>query len=108
MSRHQSKVRRCRLLWKTGKLSDMEEKGFLLNELHQESLAEYAPSLGVKGALLIKSSEEIDRCDLPDDYGWAHLIERLEMFKVPGDHLSIFEPEGVEAMAEGLRDYLKS
>jgi len=103
---HQEKVRRCSAAWVNGTLTELEDRAFYLNELHQQLLINYAPSVRVRDALLVKSSAEIEGCDLPPDYGWGKWIEHLEMIMVPGDHFAVFAPAAVDTLVPGLQGYL--
>ncbi len=103
---HQEKVRRCRDAWANGTLIELEDRAFYLNELHQELLVGYAPTAHVREALLVKSSAEIEGCDLPEDYGWGAWIGHLDTIMVPGDHLAVFAPAAVDTLVPGLQGYL--
>ncbi|MCC7054600.1 MAG: amino acid adenylation domain-containing protein [Gemmatimonadaceae bacterium] len=103
---HQEKVRRCSAAWTNGTLTSLEDRAFYLNELHQQLLVDYAPRRRVSNALLVKSSADIEGCDLPADYGWGPWIGQLEMIMVPGDHLNVFAPAAVDTLVPGLQGYL--
>ena len=92
--------------WRTGTLIKLEDRAFVLNELHQQTLVGYAPRVKLPDALLIKSSAEIEGTDLPDDYGWGAWVEHLHMISVPGNHFEVFAPAAVDTFTPGLQGYL--
>ncbi len=104
--RSREKIARCSVAWKNGTLTDLQDRAFYLNELHQQLVVDYAPTTGVSSALLIKSSGEIEGADLPLDYGWGAWIPELETMFVPGDHFNVFAPAAVDVMAPKLLRYL--
>ena len=103
---HREKVRRSSAAWANGTLTELEDRAFYLNELHQQLLVGYAPTARVAEALLVKSSGDIEGTDLPEDYGWGEWITRLEMVTVPGDHFTVFAPASVDTLVPGLQGYL--
>jgi len=103
---HRERVRRCSAAWSNGTLTELEDRAFFLNELHQELLVDYAPQVRLREALLVKSSAEIEGCDLPPDYGWGEWIAHLDMIMVPGDHFAVFAPAAVDTLVPGLQGYL--
>ncbi len=92
--------------WRTGTLIKLEDRAFVLNELHQRTLHGYAPRVKIPDALLIKSSAEIEGTDLPADYGWGAWVEHLDMISVPGNHFEVFSPAAVDTFVPGLQGYL--
>ena len=103
---YQERIRHFSMAWNAGTLSELEDRAFFLNERHQQLLAHYAPSGRVIDALLIKSSEPTEGVDLPQDYGWGALIDRLRVVTVPATHFTVFEPTAIDAMVPVLQSYL--
>ena len=100
------KTARFSAAWAKGTLTELEDRAFYLNELHQQRVAHYVPAGRVREALLVKSSEEIEGCDLPLDYGWGALVDDLQMVTIFADHFTLFAPAGVDSLVPGLQGYL--
>ena len=49
-----------------------------------------------------------DKYELGPDYGWVELVDELEIIDVPGNHISIFHEENIEAVAAAFRTSLES
>jgi amino acid adenylation domain-containing protein len=72
-----------------------------LREEHYRSMLDYQPG-GFSGVPhLLKVRFPGDQLEIPADYGWGKLSGgRLVTHEIPGQHLTIFEPENVPALAQ--------
>ncbi len=43
-----------------------------------------------------------------DDYGWNDLVDELEIIDVPGNHVSVFHNDNIDAIAAAFRTALPS
>jgi thioesterase domain-containing protein len=102
----QARLQRCAEAWNKGTLTDLEDRAFYLNELHQQLLEDYTPKARVRDALLIKSAADVETSHLPDDYGWGAVIDSLKFLPVPADHFTVFAAPSIEKMVPGLQSYL--
>jgi thioesterase domain-containing protein len=68
----------------------------------------YRPPVYQGRITLFKTSMISDKVERPDDYGWACLAGGgLNIFLISGEHLTLFEPENIAALAQVLTDALR-
>lgn len=90
-----------------GNLTKPEDRTFFLNELHYRTLAGYKPSGSIHSALLLRATEQSDRCNLPYDYGWhPGLIENLVIEEIETDHVNLFDKDVLPSVAIAIESYL--
>ena len=105
---HLNRLARCELLWREGRLDDLDDRLFFLNELHARLIQDFIPQGRVSNALLVRSVAPNDLAVLPWDYGWTEaLVSNLTIAEVPVTHLDLFVPEGIEAMHGAVIDFLE-
>jgi len=49
-----------------------------------------------------------DKFAVGDDYGWNDLVDELEILDVPGNHVSVFHRDNIEAIASAFREALSA
>ncbi len=77
-----------------------------VREQHDASAAGYRPPPLDVELVLFKTEAVDDKFEVDEDYGWGGLVRRLEIERVDGRHLSMFEPEHVGTLAERVGDRL--
>lgn len=55
---------------------------------------------------LFKAAIQSDKIESPEDYGWGALSPDFRIIPVAGKHLTLFEPENVDHLANALRPAL--
>jgi len=55
---------------------------------------------------LFKAAIQSDKVESPEDYGWSELSPDFRIIPVAGKHLTLFEPENVDHLANALRPAL--
>ncbi|PPE67846.1 non-ribosomal peptide synthetase [Caldimonas caldifontis] len=74
------------------------------DRIYQRARRLYRPRELTVPVLLVRASDSPS----PDpDLGWHHCVRRLDLCVVPGDHLSILQPPGVDRLASHLRHTLQ-
>ena len=74
-----------------------------VREENWRAMKGYQPARYPGRITLFKAMTASDKIEWPDDYGWSDVAgSGLEIIKVPGSHLVLFEPENVESLAESL------
>ncbi|RYD46936.1 MAG: hypothetical protein EOP83_28835, partial [Verrucomicrobiaceae bacterium] len=78
-----------------------------VREENWRAMQAYKPS-SFKGRItLFKTSMVSDKVERPADYGWACLAgSGLDIFPVPGEHLTLFAPENITTLARVLGESL--
>ncbi len=70
-----------------------------VREAHWQSMTIYQPPAIDCHITLFKTQSADDKFELPHDYGWSRLVKTLEIIEVPGQHLTMFAPRHVGALA---------
>ncbi|OYV05264.1 MAG: hypothetical protein CFE26_12480, partial [Verrucomicrobiales bacterium VVV1] len=78
-----------------------------VRESNWKAMKAYLPG-PINGRLtLFKAMVGSDKFEWPNDYGWSSLTRSgLDIVPVPGEHLTLFEPENITALAQALEDSL--
>jgi len=73
-----------------------------VREAHASAMDAYRPAALDVPLLLFRTAAIDDKFDVAPDYGWDGLTPALEIFDVPGEHLTMFAPEHAPALAREL------
>ena len=74
-----------------------------VREENWRAMQAYQPGSYSGRITLFKTSSINDKVERPEDYGWACLAGAgLDIVSVEGDHLSLFAPENISTLADGL------
>ena len=49
---------------------------------------------------------DLDKFEVGEDYGWNDLVDDLEIIEIPGNHISVFHAENIDAIAAAFRGAL--
>lgn len=82
---------------------------FAMLELNDEAGRNYVPRVYPDQVTLFKASDRVDAATayVDPDLGWGQLAAGgLEIYEVPGDHLTMLKEPHVQVLAEKLRDCL--
>ncbi|WP_193212027.1 non-ribosomal peptide synthetase [Luteolibacter marinus] len=78
-----------------------------VREENWRAMEAYHPHPFPGAITLFKAQTPSDKVEWPDDYGWSELAGRgLEIIPVPGQHLTLFDEENVEALSAALASAL--
>nr|MBP6601984.1 AMP-binding protein [Verrucomicrobiales bacterium] len=86
---------------KTGWLRQVQ-----LRKAHERAMEAYLPGKFSGKLTLFRAMVGNDKFDIGDDYGWAPLVDELEVIAVPGNHISIFHRDNIDAVSEAFRNCL--
>ncbi|MEM7144034.1 MAG: amino acid adenylation domain-containing protein [Verrucomicrobiota bacterium] len=78
-----------------------------LREAHGKAMENYTPKPYPGKITLFKARDnaENDKFELAEDYGWGRVARKgLEIVDIPGAHLTIFDEENIEAVAEAIHE----
>ncbi len=77
-----------------------------LRKAHEKAMDAYVPG-PLEGRLtLFRAMVGGDKFDIGEDYGWNDLVDELDIVDIPGNHISVFHKENVEAIAAAFREAL--
>ncbi|MFD0892165.1 amino acid adenylation domain-containing protein [Luteolibacter ambystomatis] len=79
-----------------------------LREAHDEAMQRYQPPRLSGAAHLFKARFTGDKVEMAADYGWTPFCESLTIREIPGQHLTLFDPENVGEFARSLDAALQS
>ncbi|HEY9666549.1 MAG TPA: hypothetical protein V6C91_07065, partial [Coleofasciculaceae cyanobacterium] len=82
---------------------------FARQEIRSQAEQNYVPQVYPSRVTLFKAGDRADAAtaDIASDLGWGNLAGGgLEIYEVPGDHLSILKEPYVRVLSEKLRDSL--
>ena len=77
-----------------------------LRMAHERAMAAYAPGSFEGKLTLFRAMVGGDKYELGPDYGWIDLVDELEIIDVPGNHISLFHEENIDAIAAAFRKTL--
>ena len=77
-----------------------ELRAVMLREAHEAAMDSYRPGYFAGKMHVFRAAEVNDKFEVPDDYGWGHLVDSLVTIEVPGEHLTLFEEGNVSPLAE--------
>lgn len=78
-----------------------------LRKAHEKAMAAYVPGPFEGRLTLFRAMVGGDKYDVGADYGWDELVDELEIVDVPGNHITVFHKENIEAMAAAFRQALE-
>ncbi len=73
-----------------------------IREAHWQSMLTYQPGPLDCRVTLFKSKAPDDKYEIPGDYGWNEVVGSLEIIEVPGEHLTMFDPEHAANLANEI------
>lgn len=77
-----------------------------LRKAHEKAMAAYRP-VPIAGKLtLFRAMVGGDKYELGGDYGWDALVDDLEIIDVPGNHVTVFHRENIDAIGAAFRGAL--
>jgi thioesterase domain-containing protein/acyl carrier protein len=86
---------------KTGWLRQVQ-----LRKAHERAMDAYVPGHFAGRLTLFRAMVGNDKFEIGDDYGWGSIVDELEVIGVPGNHISIFHEDNIEAVSEAFRNSL--
>ncbi len=91
-------------------LPDAKSPGWLrqvqLRKAHERAMEAYVPGKFSGTLTLFRAKVGNDKFEIGDDYGWAGLVDELDIIGVPGNHISIFHKDHIEAVSAAFREAL--
>lgn len=78
-----------------------------VREAHSAAMDAYRPPALDVPLVLFKTAAVDDKFEIPADYGWGGLAAGLEIVDVPGEHLTMFSPRHVPALAKEVESRLR-
>ena len=79
-----------------------------LRKAHEKAMEAYVPGPFEGKLTLFRAMVGGDKFEIGDGYGWNDLVDELEIVDVPGNHISIFHSENIDAVAAAFRGALES
>lgn len=79
-----------------------------LRMAHERAMSLYLPGNFEGKLTLFRAMVGGDKFDLGPDYGWIDLVDDLEIVDVPGNHISLFHEENIDAIAAAFRRCLEA
>lgn len=82
-----------------------------LRKSHERAMAVYHPAPIAGKLTLFRAMVGGDKYELGEDYGWNELVDELEIVDIPGNHVTVFHKENIDAIAAAFRgalDQIKS
>ncbi len=70
---------------------------------HERAMSNYVPGAFEGKLTLFRAMVGGDKFELGPDYGWVDLVDEIDIIDVPGNHISIFHEENIEAVATAFR-----
>jgi amino acid adenylation domain-containing protein/FkbH-like protein len=83
-------------------------RGVQLREAHYQVMLDYAPKSYAGAVTLFRASEMNDKFEFPADYGWSALAGDFRIVEVPGEHLTVFDPDNIDLFAQRFAARLPS
>lgn len=77
-----------------------EMRAIQLREAHVAAMDAYVPQPFAGCLHVFRAAAVNDKFEVPDDYGWKHLVKDLRIIEVPGEHLTMFEDGHVKPLAD--------
>lgn len=77
-----------------------------LRKAHEKAMEIYIPGPFNGKLTLFRALVGGDKFAIGDDYGWNDLVDELEIVDVPGNHVSVFHKDNIDAIAEAFRQAL--
>jgi amino acid adenylation domain-containing protein len=74
-----------------------------LRKSHERSMAVYHPAPIAGKLTLFRAMVGGDKYELGEDYGWNELVDELEIVDIPGNHVTVFHKENIDAIAAAFR-----
>jgi amino acid adenylation domain-containing protein len=78
-----------------------------VREAHAAAMDAYRPAPLDVPLLLFRTAAVDDKFEVAPDYGWGGLTPALEILDVPGEHLTMFDPEHAPALAREISNRLQ-
>lgn len=95
------------------RVSDEEEQKVLRDPRHEEicaahlqAMRAYRPGFYPGKLTLFKAAEQDPFVKLTDDYGWSAAASEVEITRIPGCHMTLFETANVAVLGHELRTRL--
>lgn len=79
-----------------------------LRKSHERAMAAYQPAPIAGKLTLLRAMVGGDKYELGEDYGWDELVDEVEVIDIPGNHISVFNKENIDAIAAAFRGALES
>jgi len=77
-----------------------------LRKSHEKAMAVYQPAPFGGKLTLFRAMVGGDKYELGEDYGWNELVDELDIIDIPGNHVSVFHKENIDAIAAAFRGAL--
>jgi thioesterase domain-containing protein len=78
-----------------------------LRKSHERAMAAFQPAPIVGKLTLLRAMVGGDKYELGEDYGWDELVDEVEVIDIPGNHISVFNKENIDAIAAAFRGALE-
>ena len=78
-----------------------------LRKSHERAMAAYQPGAIAAKLTLFRAMIGGDKYELGEDYGWDELVDELEIIDIPGNHVTVFHRENIDAIAGAFRGALE-
>jgi amino acid adenylation domain-containing protein/FkbH-like protein len=79
-----------------------------LRKAHERAMESYVPGPFPGRLTLFRAIVGGDKFEIGEDYGWNELVDELEIVEIPGNHVSVFHKENIDAIAEAFRNTLSA
>jgi len=79
-----------------------------LRKAHEKAMEFYEPGTFNGKLTLFRALVGGDKFAIGDDYGWSDLVDDLEIVDVPGNHVSVFHRDNIDAIAAAFRKALQA
>lgn len=77
-----------------------------LRKAHERAMEVFQPAPIETKLTLFRAMVGGDKFELGEDYGWIDLVDELEIIDIPGNHVSVFHKENIDAIAAAFRKAL--
>lgn len=77
-----------------------------LRKAYERAMEVFQPAPIETKLTLFRAMVGGDKFELGEDYGWIDLVDELEIIDIPGNHVSVFHKENIEAIAAAFRKAL--
>ncbi len=74
-----------------------------LRKAHEKAMESYIPGPFAGRLTLFRAMVGGDKFEIGEDYGWEELVDELDLIDIPGNHISVFHKENIDAIAEAFR-----
>lgn len=78
-----------------------------LRKAHEKAMEAYLPGPYAGRLTLFRAMIGGDKFAIGEDYGWDELVDELDIVDIPGNHISVFHKENIDAIAEAFRQALE-